>query len=72
MKGKGKGKVPVTMCADLDKNCALVCCHNSDKPACVHFKLWGVAEGWQDAILCRVLGTGSPVGSHPSLILRTS
>ena len=30
------------------------------------------AEGWQDAILSRVLGTGSPIGCHPRLILGAS
>ena len=30
------------------------------------------AEGWQDAILCRVPGTGSTIGSHPNLILGAS
>ena len=29
-------------------------------------------EGWQDAILSRVLGTGSPIGCHPKLILGAS
>jgi hypothetical protein len=36
------------------------------------FVSWCRAEGWQDAILSRVLGTGSPIGCHPKLILGAS